>query len=112
MHAIVNSAAQNYKYTGTGTQFACTLQTYFLSPNHPFAMQQTPAPENGGTQKEEQTGSTLPPDLHAEEDGRNKEWEDRARVNLETVPPGVQTNLERDFEPEQQGPTAHDEPAY
>jgi hypothetical protein len=39
-------------------------------------------------------------DLHADEDGRNKEWSDRARVNLETVPEGTRTNLERDFEPE------------
>lgn len=35
------------------------------------------------------------------EDGRNIEWEDRARVNLEEVPENVQTNIERDFEPEQ-----------
>lgn len=35
------------------------------------------------------------------EDGRNKEWQDRARVNLEEVPEGTHTNVERDFEPEQ-----------
>ena len=56
-------------------------------------------------------GSSTPPDLHAEQDGRNKEWEDRARVNLETVPEGTQTNLERDFEPEQE-PQQPDHPAY
>jgi len=36
-----------------------------------------------------------------EQDGRNKEWQDRGRVNLEVVPEGISTNLERDFEPEQ-----------
>jgi len=35
----------------------------------------------------------------SERDGRNKEWEDRARVNLEE-PSQKSTNLERDFEPE------------
>lgn len=35
------------------------------------------------------------------EDGRNKEWQDRARVNLEEVPKGTHTNVERDFEPEE-----------
>lgn len=40
------------------------------------------------------------PDLHADEDGRNREWEDRARVNLENVPEGTHTNIERDFEAE------------
>jgi hypothetical protein len=36
----------------------------------------------------------------AEEDGRNKEWQDRSRVNLEPTPEGTHTNIERDFEPE------------
>jgi hypothetical protein len=35
-----------------------------------------------------------------EEDGRNKEWQDRSRVNLEQTPEGTHTNIERDFEPE------------
>jgi len=39
--------------------------------------------------------------LTAGEDGRSKEWQDRARVNLEEVPEGTKTILERDFEPEQ-----------
>ncbi|MEJ7768353.1 MAG: hypothetical protein WKF89_11120 [Chitinophagaceae bacterium] len=33
-------------------------------------------------------------------DGRNKEWQDRSRVNLETAPGETMTNIERDFEPE------------
>ena len=41
------------------------------------------------------------PKISEEEDGRSKEWQDRARVNLEEVPEGTRTNLERDFEPEQ-----------
>jgi hypothetical protein len=36
-----------------------------------------------------------------QEDGRNKEWEDRARVNTEVVKEGTRTNVERDFEPEE-----------
>ncbi|HZG25422.1 MAG TPA: hypothetical protein VEZ17_12615 [Chitinophagaceae bacterium] len=39
-------------------------------------------------------------DLDAAEDGRNKEWEDRARVNLDQVPEGTRSSVERDFEPE------------
>jgi hypothetical protein len=35
----------------------------------------------------------------AEKDGRNIEWEDRARVNIEP-PSKKSTNIERDFEPE------------
>ncbi len=50
-------------------------------------------------------------DLHAEKDGRNREWEDRARVNLETTPAGVHTNPERDFEPEEE-PQKEEPPAY
>ena len=42
------------------------------------------------------------PKTNPEEDGRNKEWQDRARVNLEQVPEGTHTNVERDFEPEKQ----------
>lgn len=38
--------------------------------------------------------------ISPEEDGRNIEWQDRARVNLEQVPEGTKTNAERDFEPE------------
>lgn len=39
--------------------------------------------------------------ISPEDDGRSKEWQDRARVNLEQVPEGTKTILERDFEPEQ-----------
>jgi len=39
--------------------------------------------------------------ISQDEDGRSKEWQDRARVNLEEVPEGTKTILERDFEPEQ-----------
>ena len=48
----------------------------------------------------------------AEKDGRNVEWEDRARVNIE--PPSKEsTNIERDFEPEQTEEKKKDsEPAY
>lgn len=41
------------------------------------------------------------PKIDPEEDGRGKEWQDRARVNLEEVPEGTETNIERDFEPTQ-----------
>ena len=55
------------------------------------------------------------PTIDPADDGRNIEWEDRARVNLEQVPEGTRTNIERDFEPESI-PTAKDEkkndPAY
>ena len=48
------------------------------------------------------TGSQKKPlsALDGAEDGRNKEWADRARVNLEEVPEGTRTNIERDFEAE------------
>lgn len=39
--------------------------------------------------------------ISPEDDGRSKEWQDRARVNLEQVPEGTKTTVERDFEPEQ-----------
>lgn len=39
--------------------------------------------------------------ISPDEDGRSKEWQDRARVNVEQVPEGTKTILERDFEPEQ-----------
>lgn len=39
--------------------------------------------------------------IRPEDDGRSKEWQDRARVNLEQVPEGTKTHVERDFEPEQ-----------
>ncbi len=38
--------------------------------------------------------------INSDKDGRNKEWEDRARVNTEVVPEGTKTNIERDWEPE------------
>lgn len=34
------------------------------------------------------------------EDGRYNEWQDRARVNLERADPSQSTNVERDYEPE------------
>ena len=37
----------------------------------------------------------------AEKDGRNVEWEDRARVNIER-PSKKSTSIERDFEPEEE----------
>ncbi len=49
-----------------------------------------------GSDSKENKNSTINP----EEDGRNKEWQDRSRVNLEQTPEGVHTNVERDFEPE------------
>lgn len=61
----------------------------------------TPANDN---HENVSSGNPLPAshitDLNADKDGRNREWEDRARVNLEIVPEGTTTNLERDFEPE------------
>ncbi|MEO6916385.1 MAG: hypothetical protein ABI151_12715 [Chitinophagaceae bacterium] len=48
----------------------------------------------------------------AEDDGRNREWQDRARVNIEK-PSNEQTNIERDFEPEKGEEKKKDEsPAY
>lgn len=49
----------------------------------------------------------------AEKDGRNREWEDRARVNLEP-PSKTSTNIERDFEPEtnEESEKKDDSPAY
>lgn len=35
-----------------------------------------------------------------DEDGSNKEWQDRARVNLKQTSPDTITNIERDFEEE------------
>ena len=51
------------------------------------------------------------------EDGRSKEWQDRSRVNLETVPEETRTNIERDFEPEDLNEESgnkdkKDDPAY
>ncbi len=40
------------------------------------------------------------PAKHNLEDGRSKEWEDRARINMDPQPDAA-TNVERDFEPEQ-----------
>ncbi|MGZ5245967.1 MAG: hypothetical protein ACXWV5_02735 [Flavitalea sp.] len=46
--------------------------------------------------------STLPPTDPAElQDGRYKEWQDRARVNLDKADPDQQTSIERDFEEEE-----------
>ena len=35
------------------------------------------------------------------QDGRYKEWQDRARVNLDKADPDPQTSIERDFEKEE-----------
>jgi len=35
------------------------------------------------------------------QDGRYKEWQDRARVNLDKADPDQQTSIERDFEKEE-----------
>jgi hypothetical protein len=35
------------------------------------------------------------------QDGRYKEWQDRARVNLDKADPDQQTSVERDFEKEE-----------
>lgn len=75
-------------------------------------MQQSPvSPANDPTENRQHV-LPVQPDLHAEQDGRNKEWEDRARVNPETVSPDTPTNLERDFEPEQEARKEPDHPAY
>ena len=47
----------------------------------------------------------------AEQDGRNIEWEDRARVNIES-PSKKSTNIERDFEPENEEVKKGPETAY
>lgn len=38
------------------------------------------------------------------QDGRNKEWQDRGRVNMDHSDPTEQTNIERDFEQEHRDP--------
>lgn len=45
--------------------------------------------------------NNLIPKADQAEDGRDREWQDRARVNLEQVPEGTKTFVERDFEPVQ-----------
>ena len=42
-----------------------------------------------------------------DEDGRSKEWQDRGRINLHPDP-SAKTNLERDFEPEDDDTSYHD----
>lgn len=53
--------------------------------------------ENGIAKPDAQRQDGENPD----EDGRNKEWQDRARVNLENTPPDTITNIERNFEEEE-----------
>ena len=72
-----------------------------------MSMQNEPQPHQENQPEQAGVGfdkdaATVQPDLHAGDDGRNREWEDRARVNLETVPEGTHTNIERDFEPERE----------
>jgi hypothetical protein len=52
--------------------------------------------------------------LSQQEDGRTKEWADRARVNTEVVKEGTRTNIERDFEPEEDKNESEDKghPSY
>lgn len=75
-------------------------------------MQQPPVPSGNDSTENKQDALPEQSDLHAEKDGRNKEWEDRARVNLETNSPDTQTNLERDFEPEREDLQPPDHPSY
>ncbi len=56
-----------------------------------------PADDTSGNNSETSPQKMISP----EDDGRSKEWQDRARVNTEQVPEGTKTILERDFEPEQ-----------
>lgn len=73
-------------------------------------------PEQAGGELSKNSAAEVQPDLHADDDGRNREWEDRGRVNLENVPAGTHTNIERDFEPEQENSggnkSQQDAPAY
>ncbi len=46
------------------------------------------------------------------QDGRYKEWQDRARVNMEKADPNQSTNLERDFEPEEDSRHEEDDKFY
>lgn len=45
------------------------------------------------------------------EDGRSKEYQDRARINPEPDP-AAKTNLERDYEPESVKEKPKDNPSY
>ena len=47
------------------------------------------------------TDKMNPSEEYLQQDGRNKEWQDRARVNTAFPNPDTKTNIERDFEPEQ-----------
>jgi hypothetical protein len=69
------------------------------------------------TNREDDSASKKLAEIDPSEDGRSKEWQDRSRVNLETVPEGTRTNLERDFEPEitpeeESSKQEKDDPAY
>lgn len=64
---------------------------------------QSTAPKNGDRINRE-TGSHA-----AGEDGRTREYQDRSRVNLDPDP-AASTNLERDFEPEENPAKKNEEP--
>ena len=46
------------------------------------------------------------------QDGREKEWQDRGRVQTERPDPERKTSIERDFEPEDNTPASSSDPAY
>ena len=58
--------------------------------------------QNTGEIHDKNSTENKPDILNPDEDGRSKEWQDRSRVNLEQVPEGVHTSVERDFEPEKE----------
>lgn len=76
-------------------------------------------PDSSQTRSTEDAGSAQKKlsQVDPSEDGRSKEWQERARVSLETVPEGTTTNVERDFEPEslneeENDKNKKDNPAY
>lgn len=64
--------------------------------------------ENGVSKPDAQRQDGENPD----DDGRNKEWQERARVNLEKTSPDTITNIERDFEEENDDETPKGETYY
>ncbi|MBC8035106.1 MAG: hypothetical protein H7Y03_13225 [Chitinophagaceae bacterium] len=59
--------------------------------------------ENGIAKPEAQVQDGENPD----EDERNKEWQERAKANLEKTPSDTITNIKRDFEPEDGEDNSH-----
>ncbi len=66
---------------------------------------------NPGDSKDLGGGTEQDSERDLAEDGRSKEWADRARINLHPDP-DAKTNLERDFEPEQDPEPKKDDPVY